>query len=539
MQGGDRYRVELAVEEEGIRAACDCPMGASGAFCKHCVAVALALAEGALPDGGRVQAPLPTREDVRAHLTRLPLAELADLLMSAAEADRRLFERLRLLTTTASPDFDTAALRSAIELAVDPGGYIGYRGAPDYFGRVDDAIDSVAAVLSSGRAPEAIELAEHFLEALEEVGGMVDDSDGGLGLALDRLQSLHRDACEQAEVDPAALAERLFEQMLASEWELFYDAVSDYEAVLGEPGLARYAELARAEWEKLPERGPGAAREYGGLRFRLEHAMEQLAERDGTLEELTGIMSRDLSSPYRFLRIAEACRAHGAEDAALEWAERGMAAFPERPDSRLVEFVADAYRRRGRAAEAVELVWALFAERPDAGGFEQLKPYAEAAGEWPQRRQRALELVRKRIEAAESEARRRGYGWSPYRDHSELVEIFLSEGDLEAALSEAREGGCSEPLAFTLAERLEPDRPTDALELYRERIEPTIQGKRKSDYREAVALIGKVGELLARLGREAELPDLVGEIRATHRRKRSFMKLLDEAGHGAPREAAA
>jgi hypothetical protein len=64
--------------------------------------------------------------------------------------------------------------------------------------------------------------------------------------------------------------------------------------------------------------------------------MEALAEQSGDLEEQIAVRSRDLSHGYHFLRIAELCLQHDAAELALQWAERGLAAFAERPDPRLV-----------------------------------------------------------------------------------------------------------------------------------------------------------------------------------------------------------
>jgi uncharacterized protein (DUF58 family) len=62
---------------------------------------------------------------------------------------------------------------------------------------------------------------------------------------------------------------------------------------------------------------------------------------------------------------------------------------------------------------------------------------------------------------------------------------------------------------------------------YAERIEPTIARKTKRDYEQAVGLIAEVGALLPRIGRDDKLPKLIGEIRATHTRKRNLIALLD------------
>ena len=46
VQGEFLYRVRLTRREGRLESACSCPIGLSGIFCKHCVAVGLASIEG-------------------------------------------------------------------------------------------------------------------------------------------------------------------------------------------------------------------------------------------------------------------------------------------------------------------------------------------------------------------------------------------------------------------------------------------------------------------------------------------------------------
>ncbi len=541
VQGTRSYRVELWVADGELASSCSCPIGESGAFCKHCVAV------GLLPPGsGEAGAPGTTTitlDDVRSHLASLPGEELVELLIEEAREDERLLDRLRLRAAAGGGVIDMAAFRDAIDRAIDPGGFVPYAEAYDYSRTLEEMIDSLHALLDRGHAAEAVELVEYCCSAIQQAGGMVDDSDGRLGVAFDRLQRLHLEACERADLEPVQLAERLFELMMTSEYELFYDAIKHYVPLLGAVGRRRYAELARAEWERLPTLRPRAEQdredragrflitrddlEERDRRFRITHVMELLAEQTGDVDELVAVISRDLSLPYSFLRIAETYAGAGRDDDALEWAERGMEAFPDRPDSRLVTFLADAYRGRDDHARAAELIWDLFADHPGLSSYQDLKPYAERAGEWGEMSDRALGLLRDRVAAAQEEVRRRGYGWSPYRYATELVCIHLWEDDVEAAMREARANGCSQDAWLTLADRLDDAQPQEALAIYREQVEPTINRKTKADYRDAAELLARIREAMARVGQADEFPAYLEEVRAAHRRKRNLMKLLD------------
>jgi hypothetical protein len=118
---------------------------------------------------------------------------------------------------------------------------------------------------------------------------------------------------------------------LRTGWDTFFGAADTYAAVLGEKGLATYRRLAEAEWARVPPLDAGGDdRDKYGRRFRITHIMETLARRTGDVEAVVAVKKRDLSLPYAYLQIAETYRDAGRHDAALEWAERGMKAFPQR-----------------------------------------------------------------------------------------------------------------------------------------------------------------------------------------------------------------
>jgi len=184
-----------------------------------------------------------------------------------------------------------------------------------------------------------------------------------MGDGLARLQDLHHKACKKAKPEPEALARRLFEWDLRTDYDTFYGATETYAAVLGRKGLAVYRILAEAEWAKVPALGAGRDDpEKYGKRFRITHIMETLARHTGDVEAVVAVKKRDLSLAYHYLQIAETYKSTRQHDLALEWAERGVKAFPERTDSRLREFLAREYHRRKRGDEAMALIWAEFSE---------------------------------------------------------------------------------------------------------------------------------------------------------------------------------
>lgn len=515
VQGAADYAVKLRAEDAGLRFSCSCPVGVDGEFCKHCVAVALSWLEDQGLSG-------PTLDDARAYLQTLPSDSLVELLVEHAHEDERLARKLLLMSARPGRDaaVDVASMRALIDQAFAYHGFVPYREVWGYVQGLEETIDTLDELLAQGRAGEVVELAEYTLTAFEQALEQIDDSGGQMRDVATRLEELHLDACRHSTPDPVALAQRLFERELKGDWDVFDRAALRYADVLGDAGLERYRELARARWAKVPKLAPGEdSRERFSGRFRITRIMETLAELSGSLADQIAVRERDLASPYSFLQIAELCRSHGDHDAALEWAQRGMTEFADAPDSRVRTFLIEEYRRRGQIAAALEHSWEAFVSRPTLDTYRELATDARALGEWAERRSAALALLNnpEPIDGTSTPH------WLRRAGNSELVRVYLWEENPEAAWQAAGEGGCTDALWLQLADQRRGEHPEDALAVYRRHVEATIAGKDKRSYAQAVRMIDQtIRPLFAECDRPADFDAYLAEVRTTHKPKRNL-----------------
>jgi uncharacterized Zn finger protein len=317
---------------------------------------------------------------------------------------------------------------------------------------------------------------------------------------------------------------------LQSDFDVFFGAAAQYAEILGARGMKVYRELAEAEWEKVPVRTARDDRSEWGGHFRITHIMESLAQASGDIEQLVTVRSRDLSSAYGYLKIAEVYHEARHHDNALLWAEKGLKAFPDRTDARLREFAAEEYHRRRRHDEAMKLMWADFLERPILETYKTLERHAKKAGAWLEWRERALAEIRLRIAKAKEKSRGQTRPrWLPADDNnSPLVEIFLYEGDSEEAWREAQTGGCSDSLWLRLAVARETLHPEDAAPIYLRQAEAGIAATRNGRYEESVGLLAKAASVMKRLDRSPEFARQVEALRLQYKIKRNFIKLVEQ-----------
>ncbi len=512
--GGDEYRVQLRPVRGTLQGSCTCPMGNEGNFCKHAVAVGLAwLARG---EGGDDLA------DVRAYLEAESQASLLEVIVEQATSDPLLRSRLQAAAMRRRPPSNLKALKDAVRKSFATSGFVDYHGMRAFVERANAVEDLLRGLLENRRAAEAAALAEHALRLGIAAYEETDDSDGGFGETLHRIAALHLEACRAAKTDPEALAGSLFELMMLDQWGFF--EIGNCAPLLEEKGLARFRALAEAAWKKVPAREPGARREVGTRHYLVTGIMEALARRDGDLDALIAVKSRDLSYSHAFTEIAEALAKARRHEEALAWAERGRNAFPNELNVPLADFLVAAYHRAKRHEDAVRIAWEDFTRHTGLGTYQRLEKSAGRARNWKSWREMALDHVRAELNRPD---RSRGMWHQTAGGKTLLVEIFLHEGDSDAALAEAKSGGCRRDVWMQLARARERDHPLDAAAIYRDSIDAIVDRKHNQAYDEAAELAGKIKALLARAGNTEEFAAWLEALRAKHKAKRNFMKRVE------------
>ncbi|MFD0199924.1 MULTISPECIES: SWIM zinc finger family protein [Saccharothrix] len=196
VEGSYAYRVRLDVTRRGLSGRCSCPHGADGAFCKHCVATALAWLRqhGSVERVDRPRGTPLSDKRLRAFLLGRDPEWLVDQLLAAAKVDRVVRARLDV-AAGADPAvaYDDRELRERLEVTIDITDYVDFDAGDRYFHHVGRALDEVARLADSGFADAATSLAEYAKELLEDATDRVEDS-VGLEEEIARAEEIHRAA---------------------------------------------------------------------------------------------------------------------------------------------------------------------------------------------------------------------------------------------------------------------------------------------------------------------------------------------------------
>jgi len=530
VQGSASYRVVLRTDMGKLTSECSCPRAGDGYFCKHCVAVGLAWL--ASMDELPVQTTSSARkrradpwDDIQNYLRKQESDILIALVLDTARRDERLYRSLLLKAQRSASGADLAEiLRKAIDNATHTNGFIAWDEVRDVLDTLNDIVDSLAELLQPSTSHMLVELLEYAIKRIENMLEEVDDSDGGMGGIVAHLGELHVEACRMSMPDPVALAERLFKLETTLPFGICSFAPSLYRDVLGEAGLQQYRKLATSKWHTVEALKVGDPYQPG--RIAITRIMENLAKESGSIEELVDIKSRDLSSCFRYLNIAELWYKAGKMTPALEWAERGLAAFPDRTDNRLRDFLVEIYLKCGREDEALQLTRIQLEEYPSLENYKKLALVAGKVDQWPAQREPALLVVDTAIAARNTTHRLWGHPTTK-PNYSLRVAIALWEQNISAAWQYANLGTCDQNLLIALAGKLEMARLDDAIELYRRVVSALIEQTNNDAYKEAVNLVQKMAGALSAHQRRQELTTYIEYLRVEFKRKRNFIKLLD------------
>lgn len=502
------YAVELVWSGPQPDGFCTCPYAGQGHFCKHLVAVGLAVIDsGAVDDATRVASAL------EATVQAMDIDELRELVLSLAHRDgevRRMIEVRRAAAsgedTTAKAEFE-AYVRTALEFR----GYVDYRESYEVAQAASRVLDDLERHLNSGSAEIVRPALLCALSLLREITGNADDSSGAIGGECERAADLFAQACRLGAPNPAELAEWLATFRATSPgWPTltladFVDALDD-----------RALEIYRAAVTDLD-------RQHAGLdqwsRFEIDAMLLELADHDGDVDRAIELLNEREHPQYGVIiaRLREA----GRDDEVVSWIDRAVAEGRISGQGGGNDYwlspsaVAETYRGLDRIDDAIAVLRADFVRQPVVRAYRSLLDFAATIDRAHRERAWALDHARDLADGS-------GSG-------STLVQLALSEGDVAAAWEAADRygpGWAWQELATQGAEA----RPLAAADLYRPQLDNDLQRPNTKLYPGIAATLATMAKLYEKGGCSADFASYIAKIRQDYGRRPSLMKALEAQG---------
>jgi uncharacterized Zn finger protein len=507
--GNREYRVRLTFGEPAIGGDCTCPYGREGAFCKHCVAVAISVLRLGRDMPELIETTKAGRAELESWLESLSKKELLAELLRLLDEDRDLRRRFEM--RAASVNADAGAVRRAVEelIASPRQGYVDYDGAYEFASGVREAGEAIDGLIEAGAAADATGIAREAINLVIDAFEYADDSSGFIGQAAYELLAVHLRACEAAPPDPVSLARYLCYLLLQRGDYGITPDLADYAGLLGEKGIAAVREQVTAAYEQNP--GNWQARSL----------LESIAKAEGDIDTVVAVYAANLDDRgWSHLRIAEELDEAGRGAEALDWAERGLREAA-RPDQRLVDYLAGRYAAAGRDDDVLSLRRDRFLAERTLGNYQALREAATARGMWPEVRAQALMLLGRDMRRSAHTPRVWG---GPV-----LVDALLDDGDLDAAWDAAKDAA-SDPQWLRLADASITARPGDALAVYLRAVAGLKTMTGDPVYHRMAGLLLSARACHEALGTTEKFRGYLAALRTDQKRKRNLMKILDANG---------
>ena len=505
IQARNVYLVEIDWSTGQLTGRCTCPHAARGAFCKHQVAVGLAVVDRA----PATEQPSPADPGVTL-LDALPEEALRALVLDLMARDASVQQLVELRAAAYTGDTEQASERW-VELtnnALRTRGFVDYRRSFEVAQEAEDLLDQHEGELDAGGADVVRPALLRALNRLQKITLNGDDSAGVLGSACQRALDLYARSCREGSPDRVKLARWLVKFRDDSPgWPQL--ELEDFAAALDDKAMAVYRRAVAKVHEQRGDDRRG--------RFEIDRMRLELADHDGDVDLAVEMLSSGDHPMYG--GIIERLRAAGRSEEAVAWMDGAVAAGRVRghgggndywlsPDD-----VANTYLELGRVDDALAVLRREFSTSAGAATFRTLVGFAASLGREEEERVWALQTARE-------------LATRPFGTGAALVEIALHERDLDAAWEAVESYGAGH-LWQPLSDASASSHPRRAADLYRPRIAEDLRFPDSKKYAGIAERLARMRDLYAAAGDQADFALMMGDIRDDYRRRPSLMAALD------------
>jgi hypothetical protein len=479
---------------------------------------------------------MPSKKTVTPdNLAALGAGRLATILVELADGDAEIKRRLRLeLAAQEGGDSVAAEIGKRITALRSARSFIDWQKRRDFVRDLDLQRAMITDRVAPARADLALDLMWRFLNLAEPVINRVDDSNGSVG-------DVFRSACEdlgaiavRARPDPVALADRVYDALLANDYGVYDGLMPVMLPALGDAGASHLKGRLVQALAKRPSPGQRDGREEAARR-----ALQDIADGQGDIDAYIALVpAAARSNPHKGAEIGNRLLAAGraAEAlAALELARPKRRTVRATDDDTLLlagygadsaweEAYIEALEATGQQEHAQRLRWAAFEERLSSthlrAYLKRLPDFEDVEAE-DRAMQHALGLGS--FAAALNFFR----DWPDQARAAQLVMTRTQEidGDLYFLLDPT-------------AQLIEGRYPMAATLLRRAMIEDTLNGAKSTRYKHAARHLLECVSLapgIHNFGGVETHESFVGRLRAKHGRKVGFWGQTAEASRGSQR----
>lgn len=515
VRGTRLYEVGFRLVGGQIQSFCSCPHHQRGFFCKHLVALGLALLDepsepGVLSfdDDAFDDVPVPGHtldtdpvSQMLASLDGEDLLTVLDALRDAVPGVEEYLAQLSHAVLTGSsiaadltPEEVENHVRQLITDACRVGPFVDYHRAGEVADQLGQVVNEIEALAMAGHQKALIKQSRRLVDRISTILERTDDSDGYLGGVLEDAAALHAFICVTGEAHPGRVVDWVLKVQLAGPgWPEV--SIADFWPILDDRAQGKY----RRGLETALDSSEGDR--HDSRRWSITRHLVEFADASGDVDLAVTTLEHTGNLKEAFHRLVEVNRMEQAQDLF----EQMLGDWQGLPGHRLAAGeIVDILVATNRADEAVEFARRELGRHQSLGNYLLLVEAGRACGDKLQSEARAM-----------------------ITNVFALQEVLLHEEDTDALweLIATREAMLVPDSVITYFERNAPDR---ALELLIRLGRDVASGPAvEKNYKRAAELFSRARKLQPA---SLELSRTLTELRHTHYRRTKMLAIFDRHG---------
>ena len=308
-------------------------------------------------------------DNLASFVRRLDVESLSSVLIELAADHAAVRERLVRLQLADQPKALATAFRKKLTAWKRSTKYVGYSESGEFGRELHAWLEQVEQELMPLDPPEALALAEAFIQGDEAFFNRADDSSGVVGDAIRAACVLWLKAASRCESPASVWPGRIMTLVAADQYGPREELLRRSDLLLGEQALRSLVTTCEAHHDDAIEHPPATPQQVNWLAFRASTALSLLSEalRDPDVLVRAMLGHSPSPNPVQKSRLVEAFLKYGRPEGALVWLE-GSWAHMESTRRHLHAQTLQALGRTGEAAqerqqifEASLAVWDLHA----------------------------------------------------------------------------------------------------------------------------------------------------------------------------------
>ena len=534
VSGNYAYQQQLTFALQGVDGHCSCPASENIDFCKHCVAVVLAIRENqttsTITKKPKISAKQKELDTLRRFLEKLERSELEISLLKLISEDKAQFSQWALRAHNALNPVDANFLKKKITQAFPLNKHLHrYSQVGQYFAQAEPIIDLLVEQREGLSTDLLFSLTDYALSRLDKALQSVDDSGGYRFHCQDSLGQLFIQVVEAKQFSLQELVAFLLTKLKENN-EIAPDVPSAYQHLLGDEGRDAFYQALLLLWQTTPI--PSATEKWSETWGENSHyhlffyKLNDYARQTKNLDLLIELQQRNARTASDFVKLVDfLIEADEWERAAMALKRAQKSKDSHYVTHQLLNAEVKLLVQQEKHTQAYCLFDQAFSTKPSFSLYKKMHQFSEqhSYNSVPQAFSFEPQIILDQLRERQKEDPLNQFTFSRLI----LDILFYHQRYAEILKIEAQDKLPKEYLSRLIDAY--PASPDVTLPLYEKLVAAYVRFSDNEHYRQAISALIIVKKICHTPKSKSEFSLLLARLAITYKAKRNFIKYLKEA----------